>query len=132
MMMLHCYLTKTCLHLLDGSSQILETEKIIMELIPNFIEISKIDSRGLIASAPGDSVDFVSRCFFPQTGVNEDPVTGSAHTTMIPYWSKILSKDILLAHQLSKRGGVLHCENNDERVKIGGDSLIYFIGEISL
>ena len=103
-----------------------------MELIPNFIEISKIDSRGLIATAPGYSVDFVSRCFFPQTGVNEDPVTGSAHTTMIPYWSKTLSKDTLLAHQLSKRGGVLHCENNGERVNIGGDSLIYFIGEISL
>ena len=116
----------------DDYLAIFETEKIIMELIPNFIEISKIDSRGLIASAPGYSVDFVSRCFFPQTGVNEDPVTGSAHTTMIPYWSKTLSKNTLLAHQLSKRGGVLHCENNGERVKIGGDSLIYFIGEISL
>ena len=103
-----------------------------MDLTPYFIEISKIDSRGLIASAPGDSVDFVSRCFFPLTGVNEDPVTGSAHTTMFPYWSNILSKDILLAHQLSHRGGVLHCENNDERVKIGGDSLVYFIGEITL
>ncbi len=111
----------------DDYLAIFQTETIIRDLKPNFIEISKIDSRGLIASAPGDSVDFVSRCFFPQTGVNEDPVTGSAHTTMIPYWSNILSKDILLAHQLSK-----NCENNDERVKIGGDSLVYFIGEITL
>ena len=116
----------------DDYLAIFQTEKNIRELRPNFIEISKINSRGLIASASGDNVDFVSRCFFPQTGVDEDPVTGSAHTTMIPYWSEVLSKDILLAHQLSERGGVLYCQNKEDRVMIGGESLIYLSGEIYL
>ncbi len=114
----------------DDYLAIFQSEKIIRDLRPNFSEIAKIDSRGLIASAPGEDVDFVSRCFFPQTGINEDPVTGSAHTTMIPYWSAVFSKDELLAHQLSERGGIIHCINKEDRVMIGGASLIYLSGEI--
>lgn len=86
----------------------------------------------MIASAPGDQVDFTSRCFYPQFGINEDPVTGSAHTLMIPYWSKILGRDEMIAQQLSKRGGILYCEHKEERVLIGGKTAIYMSGEINL
>jgi predicted PhzF superfamily epimerase YddE/YHI9 len=86
--------------------------------------------RGLIVSAQGDHCDFVSRCFFPGTGVNEDPVTGSAHTTLTPYWSKKLNKKQLSAMQLSKRGGVLSCEDKRERIIIGGKAVLYLKGKI--
>ena len=108
------------------------SEDIIKNLKPNFSKISQINSRGLIASAAGDQVDFTSRCFYPQLGVNEDPVTGSAHTLMIPYWSKILGRDEMVAQQLSKRGGILYCEHKEERVLIGGKTAIYMSGENNL
>ena len=99
---------------------------------PDFQKLSKINSRGVVISAPGNEVDFVSRCFFPQTGVNEDPVTGSAHTMLIPYWAKQLDKIELKAHQLSDRGGVLDCKLENDRVLISGKSVIYFEGMISI
>jgi len=116
----------------DDFLAVFDNENIIKNLKPNFLKISQINSRGLIASAPGDQVDFTSRCFYPQFGVNEDPVTGSAHTLMIPYWSKILGKDEMVARQLSKRGGILYCEHKEERVLIGGKTAIYMSGEINL
>ena len=122
-------------HLFKGSDDYLAvftSEDIIKNLEPNFSKISQINSRGLIASAPGDQVDFTSRCFYPQLGVNEDPVTGSAHTLMIPYWSKILGRDEMVAQQLSKRGGILYCEHKEERVLIGGKTAIYMSGKINL
>mgnify|MGYP001174810565 CR=1 FL=1 len=122
-------------HLFKGSDDYLavfSSEDTIKNLKPNFLKISKIKSRGLIATAPGDQVDFTSRCFYPQLGINEDPVTGSAHTLMIPYWSKTLGRHEMVAHQLSKRGGILYCENKEERVLIGGETAIYMSGEINL
>ena len=122
-------------HLFKGSDDylaIFSSEDIIKNLKPNFLKISQIKSRGLIASAPGDQVDFTSRCFYPQFGVNEDPVTGSAHTLMIPYWSDYLGRHEMVAHQLSKRGGILYCEHKEERVLIGGETAIYMNGEINL
>ena len=116
----------------DDFLAVFDNENIIKNLKPNFLKISQINSRGLIASAPGDQVDFTSRCFYPQFGVNEDPVTGSAHTLMIPYWNKILGKDEMVARQLSKRGGILYCEHKEERVLIGGKTAIYMSGEINL
>ena len=116
----------------DDFLAVFDNENIIKNLKPNFLKISQINSRGLIASAPGDQVDFTSRCFYPQFGVNEDPVTGSAHTLMIPYWSKILGKDEMVARQLSMRGGILYCEHKEERVLIGGKTAIYMSGEINL
>jgi predicted PhzF superfamily epimerase YddE/YHI9 len=74
----------------------------------------------------------VSRFFAPTAGVNEDPVTGSAHCTLIPYWSQRLGKKKLFARQLSKRGGELFCEDAGERVKIGGKAVLYSRGEIEL
>ena len=109
---------------------IFKSESDIKNLNINVEAIKKIDKRGLIATAPGDDSDFVSRCFFPSTGVIEDPVTGSAHTSLIPYWSKRLNKTKLIAKQLSQRGGILYCEHVDERVLIGGNSVLYLKGEI--
>ena len=111
---------------------IFATQKDIEELKPYFNLLSGIKARGIIVSAPGNETDFVSRFFAPEVGVNEDPVTGSAHTTLIPYWSKRFNKNVLTAKQLSKRGGYLHCEYLGERVKISGQAVTYLIGEIEI
>ncbi|WP_297693337.1 PhzF family phenazine biosynthesis protein [uncultured Eudoraea sp.] len=102
----------------------------IEQLNPNFFLLNQLDARGVIVSAPGNEVDFVSRFFAPKCGVNEDPVTGSAHTSLIPYWSKVLGKSKLVARQLSKRGGDIYCEFLDTRVKIAGRAVPYLKGEI--
>ena len=94
--------------------------------------MSRLPARGLLVTAKGDAVDFVSRCFFPATGIDEDPVTGSAHTTMAPYWSEKLGRGVLTAHQLSSRGGELICEPEGERVKLRGEALTYLRGEIEI
>ena len=99
---------------------------------PNFNLLADINSRGLIVSAQSEEYDFISRCFFPGAGVNEDPVTGSAHTTLIPYWSKVLNKTKMLAKQVSQRGGILHCDISGDRVIIGGEAVLFLIGEIDL
>jgi len=114
----------------DDLLAIFENKSDIENLNLNVEAIKNIDKRGLIVTAPGDDCDFVSRCFFPSTGVIEDPVTGSAHTSLIPYWSKKLNKNKLIAKQLSKRGGVLFCEHKNDRVHIGGNSVLYLKGEI--
>ncbi|NAS10865.1 PhzF family phenazine biosynthesis protein [Poritiphilus flavus] len=99
---------------------------------PNFLKLSQLDARGVIVSAAGNSVDFVSRFFAPQSGINEDPVTGSAHTSLTPYWSEVLGKTKMTARQLSARGGNLQCEYLGERVKIAGKAVPYLIGEIEV
>lgn len=106
------------------------SEDEVSAIKPDFATISKLEARGLIVTAPGNTVDFVSRFFGPQSGVNEDPVTGSAHTTLTPYWSKRLGKDKMTARQISNRGGVLECENSGSRVFIGGEAKLYLTGEI--
>jgi predicted PhzF superfamily epimerase YddE/YHI9 len=83
-----------------------------------------------MVTAKGDEVDFVSRFFGPQSGVNEDPVTGSAHTTLTPYWAEKLGKKTLQARQISARGGALTCTLVDDRVKISGNVAAYLVGEI--
>jgi len=109
-----------------------ENENQIKKLIPDFLLISKLNARGVIVTAKGDHVDFVSRFFGPQCGVNEDPVTGSAHTTLTPFWAKRLGKNELTAVQLSKRKGYLKCKYLNDRVEISGQGKIYLIGEIFL
>ena len=105
-------------------------ERDIRSLNPNLFLLNQVEARGIIASAPGDEVDFVSRFFAPQSGVGEDPVTGSAHTTLTPYWAKILGKNNLEAQQLSKRGGSLSCELRGDRVRISGRVVPYLTGKI--
>jgi PhzF family phenazine biosynthesis protein len=99
---------------------------------PDIALVATVQARGIIVAAPGDEVDFVSRFFCPQVGINEDPVTGSAHTTLTPYWSKRLDKKTLQAKQLSARRGDLTCEFLGERVKITGKAVTYLIGEIEV
>lgn len=116
----------------DDILAILDNEDLIKSLEPNFLLLKNINKRGLIISSTGSDCDFVSRCFFPSTGVDEDPVTGSAHTTLTPYWSRKLAKKKLYAKQLSQRGGVLYCEEKDNRVAISGKAVEYMRGNIYL
>jgi len=109
---------------------IYDKQEDISLLQPRFDEIAKLPVRGVIVSAKGNDVDFVSRFFGPQSGINEDPVTGSAHTTLIPYWSSILNKIELTAIQLSNRKGHLRCTYLNDRVEISGQGKLYLIGEI--
>jgi PhzF family phenazine biosynthesis protein len=98
---------------------------------PDFAAIKKIADK-VIITAPGHDFDFVSRFFAPGVGVDEDPVTGSAHSQLIPFWSERLNKTKMTAKQLSKRGGILHVEQNGERVKMGGYCVFYMEGKIRL
>lgn len=109
---------------------VFESESQIRSIVPDFNLLAKLDFRGVIVTAKGDDVDFVSRFFAPQVGINEDPVTGSAHTTLTPYWSKRMEKDQLTAMQLSERGGYLECAISGERVSIKGQGKLYLTGEI--
>ena len=104
----------------------------IENVTPNFHLLDQLDCRGVIVSSRGKTVDFVSRFFAPQCGIPEDPVTGSAHTTLTPYWSPKLGKTKMTAKQLSHRGGDLTCEFLGKRVKISGRAICYLIGEIEV
>lgn len=120
-----CYKTRDYLVLL-------EDEAAVRSLDPDLDEMRSLDCLGVIVSAPGDRADFVSRYFAPRAGVPEDPVTGSAHSTLIPYWGKRLGKTRLLAQQVSARGGLLNCELRGERVRIGGEAVTVLEGTFFL
>lgn len=109
---------------------VLEEQSQIENLKPDFRKIAEAGGRGTIVTAPGNEVDFVSRCFFPQSGVDEDPVTGSAHTSLTPYWAKRLGKNVLTAKQLSRRGGDLKLEFKGDRTEIKGEAITYLVGKI--
>ncbi|MBC7863799.1 MAG: PhzF family phenazine biosynthesis protein [Bacteroidia bacterium] len=109
---------------------VFENEKQVATLSPDFKEVAKLKARGVIATAKGDEVDFVSRFFAPQCGIDEDPVTGSAHTSLAPYWSKILNKTEMNAIQISKRKGFLNCRISGNRVLISGKAKLYLEGKI--
>jgi PhzF family phenazine biosynthesis protein len=109
-----------------------ESEKDVRRIRPKLDKVAALDAFGVIVSAPGDSVDFVSRFFGPRAGVPEDPVTGSAHCTLTPYWSSRLGKQKLIARQVSARGGELVCEMQGDRVIISGQTVEYLRGEISI
>ncbi len=109
------------------------SEADVRALAPDFRSLAKIErERGVIATAPGERSDFVSRFFAPSHGIDEDPVTGSAHCSLTPYWSKRLNKTSLHALQVSERLGELFCEDHGERVKISGRACLYLEGEISV
>ncbi len=107
-----------------------ENEDAILSIQPNMDKLLKLDYPAVIITAPGKNVDFVSRNFAPKLGIPEDPVTGSAHCELIPYWSKKFNKTKMIAHQLSNRGGEIYCIDNDERVSIGGSAITFLKGEI--
>jgi predicted PhzF superfamily epimerase YddE/YHI9 len=108
------------------------TEKEVADLKPNSELVAALDAFAVIASAKGDETDFVSRFFAPRAGISEDPVTGSAHCTLVPYWAGRLGKDVLIARQISARGGELTCENKGDRVIIAGHAIEYLQGKIRL
>jgi len=109
-----------------------ESEEEVRSLQPNMDDLSQLDCTGIIVSAQGREVDFVSRFFAPKMGIPEDPVTGSAHCTLIPFWAKRLKKQSLRAHQISRRGGELFCTDLNDRVKIAGEAILYLEGFIKL
>lgn len=108
---------------------VLNSEREVAELEPNFSKLEEFEKGvGVIVTALGENVDFVSRTFFPKLTINEDPVCGSAHSNLIPYWSSKLNKKSLVAHQLSRRSGYLYCELNENRVFISGKAVLYAKG----
>ncbi len=109
-----------------------ESEEEILDLKPDMELLAGLDKYATIVTAPGQTADFVSRFFAPSVGVPEDPVTGSAHCTLIPYWSDFFGKQTLLAHQVSERGGELLCEDLGDRVKISGRAVLFSEGLIHL
>ena len=113
---------------------VFESEEIIRNMKPEKSLMDQINLApgGIIVTAPGRKVDFVSRFFSTQASIFEDPVTGSAHCTLIPYWRERLGKDSMIALQLSKRGGKLVCKDLGERVNISGEAVTYLVGTITL
>lgn len=109
-----------------------DSEQTIRSLAPDFPQLRTLGLRGVVATAPGDDCDFVSRCFYPRLGIEEDPVTGSAHCAMAPYWAERLGRTRLQARQLSRRGGVVDCEVHGGRVLLTGSAEDYMVGTIRL
>lgn len=108
------------------------TENEVRNLDIDMSLLNQIDVIGIIVTAPGKDCDFVSRFFAPNCGIPEDPVTGSAHSTLVPFWAEKLNKNTLHAKQLSKRGGELWCENIGDRVTMSGNCVFYMKGEINV
>ncbi len=107
---------------------VFDTEQAVRDLRPDIAMLMRLDCLGIIVTAPGKDCDFVSRFFAPRAGISEDPVTGSSHCTLIPYWAQRLGRAELRALQLSARGGELFCEHRGERVAIGGRAITYSTG----
>ncbi|MFC2107803.1 PhzF family phenazine biosynthesis protein [Bacteroidota bacterium] len=111
---------------------VVKDEETVRSLNPDFNLLKELDYIGIIVTAKGDNSDFVSRFFAPNVGINEDPVTGSAHTTLIPFWAEKLNKSILHAYQVSSRKGELWCELKGDRVKIAGKACLILQGELTI
>ncbi|MDT8862863.1 PhzF family phenazine biosynthesis protein [Alkalihalobacillus sp. MEB130] len=112
---------------------ILESEEDVRNVSPDFAQLEKLpEGLGVCVTAKGSEFDFVSRAFFPKLKVNEDPVTGSLHCSLIPFWAKRLEKQELVARQLSSRGGTLYCKHEDTRVKMAGKAVLYSVAELTV
>jgi PhzF family phenazine biosynthesis protein len=109
-----------------------DDEKYVRQIVPNFTFLNQLDCIGIIITAPGREADFVSRFFVPNSVIGEDPVTGSAHCSLIPYWAKELDKTVLTARQVSAREGHLLCEDKGDRVTMAGNAVLYMKGEYYL
>jgi PhzF family phenazine biosynthesis protein len=109
---------------------VLPSEEAVRNVEPEYEQMKKLDTIGVIVTAKGHSADVVSRCFYPGAGIPEDPVTGSAHCNIVPYWSSKLGTTKLFAKQLSPRGGALQCELSGDRVLMSGTCVLYLKGEI--
>ena len=116
----------------DDYVVVIDDAMLLETLKPDFVALSAFDVRGIAVTAAGRGFDFVTRWFGPRVGVNEDPVTGSAHCNIIPYWSERLGKDELVCRQASPRGGTLVCVNKGQRVWMSGKCVLYLEGSIHL
>ncbi len=117
---------------LEDFMVVLSNEDEVVNLNPDLDKLKNLEGRGTIVTSHGKETDFVSRFFAPQAGIPEDPVTGSSHTTLIPYWSKKLNKKSMSALQVSKRGGKIYCEDLGDKVKVAGKAVTYMTGEITV
>src|SRR5438132_1620224 len=124
------WLPDATLQSIASETNLFETEAEVRAVKPNMEKLAALDKFGIIVTAPGTDCDFVSRFFAPAAGVPEDPVTGSAHCTLIPYWSARLGKTKLFARQVSPRGGELWCEHRGDRVTMAGRAVKYLEGTI--
>ncbi|MDH5632586.1 MAG: PhzF family phenazine biosynthesis protein [Gammaproteobacteria bacterium] len=111
---------------------VLENEQQVLAAAPDMVMLRSLDGRGVAITAPGQHHDFVARFFVPKLGVDEDPVTGSIYTQLVPYWADVLGKTKLAARQLSRRGGNVYCELAGDRVRIAGGARLYMQGTICL
>ncbi|KAA0972599.1 PhzF family phenazine biosynthesis protein [Aureimonas fodinaquatilis] len=111
---------------------LVENESSLMTMRPDIAAVAALDARSLIVTAPADGGDFVSRFFAPRHGLDEDPVTGSAHCALAPYWAERLNKTEFQARQISRRGGELFCRLVDDIVYVSGNAVLYLAGEIRL
>lgn len=112
---------------------VLESEEDVRKVTPDFAQLERIpEGLGVSVTARGNEFDFVSRGFFPKLKVNEDPVTGSLHCSLIPFWSNRLGKKEMVARQLSSRGGTLYCKQEDTRVKMAGKAVLYSVAELMI
>ncbi|MCW8932437.1 MAG: PhzF family phenazine biosynthesis protein [Gammaproteobacteria bacterium] len=111
---------------------VLPDEQSVLNAKPDFSLLEKLDLRGVVITAKGTKYDFISRFFAPKYGINEDPVTGSAYTQLVPYWSVQLGRYQFHSKQVSQRGGEIFCELVGERVFISGQAILYMKGEIEL
>jgi len=111
---------------------VFEKEEDIKNLKPDMEKLKKLNAFGIIVTAKGNNVDFVSRYFIPDSIINEDPVTGSAHCTLVPYWKKTLNKNEFIADQLSHRGGRLYCRYLGDKIEISGEAVSYLKGYIKI
>ena len=111
---------------------VFESEEIVRSIAPDFAKLQELDLCGVIVTAPGKDVDFVSRFFAPKIGIPEDPVTGAAHCELTPYWAQRLGKTSFEARQLSARGGRLSCRLDENRVILAGKAVTFMVGEIDL
>lgn len=118
-------------HLSRDMLLLVDSEQQVKDLQPDLSLVSKLPGCfALIVTAKGEQADFVSRFFVPNAGIPEDPVTGSSHSTLIPFWAQKLKKEKMIAKQLSKRGGTLYCEYKKDRVMISGKAILYLEGDI--
>jgi predicted PhzF superfamily epimerase YddE/YHI9 len=115
-------------YLADDLVLVLENRRDVYECRPDFGAMMGLDGRGVVITAPGSGHDLVCRAFYPKLGINEDPVTGSAHCTLVPYWSSVLGKAQLRSHQVSWRGGELWCTLRGDRVAVAGHAVTYSSG----
>ncbi|RUL53942.1 PhzF family phenazine biosynthesis protein [Lysinibacillus antri] len=112
---------------------VFESQEAVKNLSPDFAKLEQLpEGLGVIVTAKGETFDFVSRAFFPKLKINEDPVCGSAHCGLVPFWAEKLKKQELVARQLSNRGGTLYCKHEDTRVKMAGKAALYLIGDINI